>query len=191
MPVVENERGTFIFNSKDLCMLEHIEDLVNAGVGSLKIEGRMKSEFYTATTVRAYRQAIDALYAGAFTDELKNELLSELTACSHRDYSTGFYYGEKGRQIYKSSSYEKDTEFIGVTEKESKETLSIRLRGAINEGDELEIISYDGKPVRKFTVNNLRDENGKLSRATIALTLVYCDYDEIVPQGSMVRKRIK
>lgn len=192
MPIYENERGTFIFNSKDLCMLEHIEELVAAGPTSLKIEGRMKSEFYTATIVRAYRQAIDAILTGTFTDVLKAELMSELTAVSHRDYSTGFYFGEKGSQIYSKSSYDKDTEFIGVSEACENGRLSIRLRGAINEGDELEIISYDGSPVRKFKIFDLRLENGqKTERATIALSLVTCSFDDILPNGSMVRKRIQ
>lgn len=191
MPVYENERGTFIFNSKDLCMLPHIEEIVAAGATSLKIEGRMKSEFYTATIVRAYRMAIDAIYSGKFTDELKSELLSELTAVSHRDYSTGFYFGEKGSQIYSKSSYDKDTDFIGIVEASDNGRLSVRLRGAIYEGDSLEIITYTDNLVRRFNVSDLRLENGNsVNRATVALKLVTFEFSENIPSGSIVRKRI-
>jgi len=194
MPIYENERGTFIFNSKDLCMIEHLPELISAGPTSLKIEGRMKSEFYTATVVRAYRQAIDACLEDAEgfskNEILKKVLMSELTSVSHRGYSTGFYFDKKGEQVYTTSSYEKDTEFIGVSDLSTESRLSIILRGAINEGDELELISYDGKPVRKFVVKNLTNEKGeKIERATVALTKVSFDFSEIIPIQSMIRKR--
>lgn len=96
MPVYENERGTFIYNSKDLCMIEHVDELVRAGLTSFKIEGRVKSEYYVATVVKAYRQAIDACCADPEHYVFDPEWLSELRKVSHRDYTTGFYFGRPG-----------------------------------------------------------------------------------------------
>lgn len=121
MPVSEDENGTFLFNSKDLCMLDHLPELLRCGVRSLKIEGRMKSEFYTAVTVHAYRIALDACLADpaayARNEALRKELLEELCTVSHRDFSTGFYLGGRGEQIYSSSSYIREADFIGVAER--------------------------------------------------------------------------
>ena len=199
IPVFENERGTFIFNSKDLCMLEYLPDIINCGVGSLKIEGRMKSEFYTATTVRAYRVALDACLEDPEgfrnNDALKKELMEELLSCSHRDYYTGFYFGGKGKQIYGSSSYKKNTDFIGCTDSceavgDKLYRLGFKLRGAFNEGERLEIISPDVAFVREFTVTGLKNGEGEsISRAANAMMEVTMDVPFSVAEGSMIRRR--
>ncbi len=118
-PVFENDRGTFIFNSKDLCMIEHIPDLLDAGIDSFKVEGRMKNALYVATVARAYRQALDL----AFTDvegyrAKTGEFLHQAAACTNREFTTGFFYGRPGPadQIYDNSTYRKDAVFLGISE---------------------------------------------------------------------------
>lgn len=119
MPVYENERGTFIYNSKDLCMLQDIDKVIESGLCSLKIEGRVKSEFYLATVVKAYRAAIDNYYAakeGNYEYKFDEKLLDEVKKVSHRDYTTGFYFGKPSgqEQHYESSSYIRNYDMVGV-----------------------------------------------------------------------------
>lgn len=119
MPVYENERGTFIYNSKDLCMLEHVDKLVQSGLSSFKIEGRVKSEFYVATIVKAYRRAIDDYFKAVEAGEeyrFDPSLLDEVKKVSHRDYTTGFYFGrpDGNEQHYESSSYIRNYDMVGV-----------------------------------------------------------------------------
>ncbi len=197
MQLVDNDRGTFIFNSKDLCMLEYLPQLMAAGAGSLKIEGRMKSEFYTAVTVRAYRIAIDTCFENpqAYQSdmELKKQLMSELCSVSHRDYSTGFYLGDRGEQIYSSSSYLRDTDFIGVVENTDSEHLYIRLRGAFNKNDELELVVPGTSGIISFKAEQLINEKDELlERAANAMMLVKIPFvgdTSKIPHGSVVRKR--
>lgn len=114
----EDSRGTYIFNSKDMNMLAHLQDFANAGVVSLKIEGRMKSPFYVATVVNAYRRALDALYNGTLTQSLVQTLNSELDKASHREYTTGFYYHEEeSRQYYNDSKAVEEYKFIAVVDR--------------------------------------------------------------------------
>ncbi|MCD8250057.1 MAG: U32 family peptidase [Lachnospiraceae bacterium] len=117
MPLYENERGTFLFSSKDLCMVEHLPDLITAGVDSLKVEGRMKSALYVASVGRAYRKALDDLKKDP---ELYQQNLSwyrrEIGSCTHREFTTGFFYGKAGEdaQDYKSSTYNKEYSYLGL-----------------------------------------------------------------------------
>lgn len=115
-PVLEDERGTYIFNSQDLCLLEQLPQLIEAGIDSLKIEGRMKSSFYVATVVRAYRKAIDAYFTGETDKENLKYWREELEKISHRPYTTGFYFGkpDKNAQTIENSNYIRPYEFIGV-----------------------------------------------------------------------------
>ena len=125
LPVFENERGTFIFNSKDLCMIEHIPDIEKAGIYSLKIEGRIKTPFYVGTVVKAYRQAIDDYYKDP---ELYKEripyYLAEVSKASHREYTTAFYYGKPdgNQQVYTNNSYIREYDFIGMVQEDWDET---------------------------------------------------------------------
>ena len=198
MPVVESERGTFLFNSKDLCMLEYIPELADAGIGSLKIEGRMKSEFYTATTVRAYRIALDAFENDPESfkkdDALKKSLMDELMSCSHRDYTTGFYFGEKGGQIYSSSSYIRKTDFVAVCEICEKSgggfKIGTVMKSPFSEGDELELMRPDCSEIIRVTVKGLTNEDGeKIERAHVPMMKSYFSVPFEVPVGSMLRRR--
>ena len=110
MPVFENDRGTFLYNSKDLCMVQHIPDLIKAGITSFKIEGRVKNELYVATVVGAYRRAIDSYYADPDNFKVDADILEELEKVSHREYTTGFYYNkpDENNQLYTSNTYIQD-----------------------------------------------------------------------------------
>ncbi|HWQ29457.1 MAG TPA: U32 family peptidase [Negativicutes bacterium] len=144
MPVQEDERGTYIFNSTDLCMIEHIPELVESGVKSLKIEGRMKSSYYVASVVRAYRLALDSYLKDPKGYVLRTEWLNELSKASHRKFGTGFYFGrpdEKG-QIYESSAYVRDYAFVGMVQDYDPESgiATVEQRNRMFTGDEIEII---------------------------------------------------
>lgn len=146
MPVVENERGTYIYNSKDLCMIEHIPDLIASGIESLKLEGRMKTSFYVGTIVKAYREAIDDFIKDAelYTSKLKY-YTEEVSKASHREYTTGFYYAKPSgnEQIYTSNSYLRTYEFVGIIIDYDVNTqiATIEQRNKFSVGDEIEIMS--------------------------------------------------
>ncbi len=148
LPVFENDRGTFIFNSKDLCMIEHIPMVLASGVYSLKIEGRMKSSYYVATVVKAYRQAIDQYLANPDKYSFRHEWLEEISKASHRDYTTGFYFQRPGPNdhSYGSSTYIREYDFVGVVvdyDKDSK-TAVVEQRNKIFAGDEVEVVLPQG-----------------------------------------------
>ncbi len=164
MPVDEDERGTYIFNSRDLCMIEHIPELVESGVKSLKIEGRMKSSYYVASVVRAYRLALDSYLENPQEYRFKQEWLDELSKASHREFGTGFYFGKpdaKG-QIYESSSYVRDYAFVGLVLDYDINTglATVEQRNKMLVGDEIEVI---GSHRQMFTqkLENMWDDEGK------------------------------
>ena len=141
-PIVEDDNGTYIMNSKDLCMIEHIPEIVKSGVHSLKIEGRMKNEFYVASTVKAYREAVDAYCDNPEGFEFKQEWLDTVSKISHRQYHTGFFFGKMGEQTYDSSSYIRDYEIVGIVQSYDEETkeATILQKNRVFEGDEVEVL---------------------------------------------------
>ncbi len=163
MPVYENERGTFIYNSKDLCMIEHIDKLVESGLSSLKIEGRVKSEFYVATIVAAYRRAIDSYMENPSGWSFDPAWMEELKKVSHRDYTTGFYFGKPGgtEQHYASSSYIREYDMVGFVESfdEEKSIAKVIQKNRFFKGDEVEFLCPDGT---FFTqkIEYMTDEDG-------------------------------
>ncbi len=162
-PVFEDDKGTFILNSKDLCMIEHIPQLVNAGIRSFKIEGRVKSAYYVATAVRSYRMAIDEYFKDPHNYSFKKEWMDEIKKASHRDFTTGFYFGKPTEedQVYGSSSYIRGYDFVGLVldydEKTGLATIEQRNRMFI--GDEIEVF---GPNKVHFTqrIENMWDEEG-------------------------------
>ncbi|MCM1112995.1 MAG: U32 family peptidase [Muribaculum sp.] len=172
LPVYENERGTFLFNSKDLCMIEHIPELLEAGIDSFKIEGRMKTALYVATVARTYRLAIDACLRDQ--EEYRANLAwyrEEIGKCTHRQYTTGFYFGKPGEetQIYDSSTYVNEYTYLGMAEEvtgasdlpdpmrtagdgrvAAKSLVRIEQRNKFSVGDVIEVMKPDGRniPVR-------------------------------------------
>ena len=193
MPVFENERGTFIMNSKDLCMIEHIPELIGSGVSSLKIEGRVKSEFYVATVVAAYRRAIDEYYADPEHYEFKQEWLDEVKKVSHRDYYTGFFFGipSEGAQIYGSSSYIREYDIIGIVLDYDEKTglAKVTQRNRFFTGDEIEIIQ-PGCEFFTQKVEVLKDENmNDIEVANHAAMTIFIKTDQPVVQDAMLRKK--
>ena len=191
--VFENERGTFIFNSKDLCMIEHIPELVKSGVASLKIEGRVKTAFYVATIVGAYRREIDRYCADPENYVFNPDELGELCKVSHRPYTTGFFYGRptSDGQVYETSSYIRDYELVGIVtgyDKEAKR-LTISQRNRFFAGDELEIIQPN-KPYVTIKAENMANQKGEaIDVAPHAEEIITMDCVEEIPTGAMVRKR--
>lgn len=191
--VEENERGTFIFNSKDLCTIEHIPELVKSGITSLKIEGRVKTAFYVATVVGAYRREIDRYFEDPENYVFNGEELTELCKVSHRPYTTGFYFGRPGAdaQVYETSSYIRDYELVGIVKAydEASKRITITQRNRFFEGDEIEIMQ-PGKPFITITAKNMEDERGE--RITVAPhpeQIVTMDVSEPVAEGAMMRMK--
>jgi len=148
IPVVEDERGTYIFNSKDLCLIGHLPEIIQSGISSLKIEGRMKSSYYVATVVKSYREALDAYYKDPHNYVFDNNWLDEMSKASHREYTTGFYLGKPtgNEQNYKSSSYIREYDFVGlVTAYDAASGIAtIEQRNRFSAGEELEVVSPQG-----------------------------------------------
>lgn len=162
-PIYEDERGTFFFNSKDLCLIEHIPELVQAGIKSFKIEGRMKSAYYVATIVRAYRMAIDEYLKNPQGWKFKQEWLEELEKVSHRGFTKGFYFNKPGHEEhhYGSSSYVRNYDFIGLVQSRDDENgeIVVQQRNRFFLGDEIEIIGPGGVQ-HLARITGMRDEAG-------------------------------
>ncbi len=143
-PVAEDERGTYFFNSKDLCLIGHMPALIESGLNSLKIEGRMKSVHYVATVVKVYREAIDSYLSAPAAFTVKQNWLDELQKVSHREYTTGFYFNKTTEQdqIYTSSSYIQSHDFIGLVKEYNAQTglAVIEQRNNMKVGEEIEIM---------------------------------------------------
>ncbi len=156
-PVYE-DGGTYLLNSKDLCLIEHLDKLKQAGVDSLKIEGRVKTEFYVATITRAYRKALDDLTAGKPFDPA---LLEEVCKVSHRDYYTGFLLGDRtDGQIYSDNTYIRDYEMSAIVKDVKDGRLYLRTKNPFSVGDDVEILSPEG--VFPLTVTEIRSPDGEL-----------------------------
>ena len=164
LPVYENERGTYIFNSKDLCMIEHIPELVDARVDSCKIEGRMKTALYVATVARTYRKAIDDYFESE--EKYRANMpwyLDQISRCTYRQFTTGFYFGKPSdeAQIYDSNTYVNEYIYLGiVNDVNDKGLVRIEQRNKFSVGDEIEIMKPDGTDV-KATVKAMYTEDGE------------------------------
>lgn len=139
-PIAQDNAGTYILNSKDLCMIEHIPELIEAGIDSFKIEGRMKSSFYVAMVIKSYRQAIDEYYASIGDYKFNEELLKDVEKVSHRSYYTGFYFGDKRSQVIESSSYIRNYDIVGIVRTFSNGRYTIEQRNKVFEGDLVEVL---------------------------------------------------
>ena len=164
MPVFENERGTYIFNSKDLCMVEHMEDILESGIDSLKIEGRMKTALYVATVARTYRKAIDDFMESPEKYRRNMEWYREqISNCTYRQFTTGFFYGKPDHtsQIYDSNTYMKEYTYLGFAEEVREDGLVlITQRNKFVVGETIEVMKPDGENV-SVTVKAIYDEEGQ------------------------------
>lgn len=164
MPVIENERGTYVYNSKDLCMLEYVKELIDAGVDSFKIEGRMKTQLYVATVTRTYRKALDDYFEDA--TKYKENIpyyLDEIKKCTHRKFTTGFYHNRPNEedQIYNSNTYIRSYTFVGkvLSYDAENEIVSIQQRNKFCVGDTVEFMDVKGDNY-KVTIDEMWDEEG-------------------------------
>lgn len=160
-PVEEDERGTYIMNSHDLCMIEHIPEIVNSGITSFKIEGRMKSAYYVATVVKAYRQALDAFTEQQQDYQFQPEWAYELSKASHREYSTGFYFGKPEKQIYGNSSYIRTHDIVGIVldYDETTQIATVEQRNRVFKGEAVEILTPKQKSF-SVILSQLWDQDG-------------------------------
>lgn len=163
MPVYENERGTYIFNSKDLCMIEHIPEMIDAGIDSFKIEGRMKTALYVATVARTYRKAIDDYLEDPqkYRDNMP-WYLDQISNCTYRQFTTGFYFGKptEESQIYDSNTYVKEYTYLGIVGDICDGRYRIEQRNKFSVGEKIEIMKPDGENV-EVTVKRIINEDGE------------------------------
>ena len=191
MPVEENERGTFIFNSKDLCMVDHIPEIVQAGINSLKVEGRMKTALYVATVARAYRNAIDTFFENPL-EYSKNIPIyfDEITKCTNRRFTTGFYFGKPGSDslVYENSTYVKDYIYYGTVEEVNGKVVSLEQKNKFCVGDSLEVLS-PGKIEPKYVkVLRIQNEAGEdMESCPHASQKIFVTVDSDVKCGDIFR----
>ena len=178
-PIEEDERGTYILNSKDLCMIKHLKELEEAGVCSFKIEGRMKSEYYVACTVNAYRRALN----GEDVD------ISELEKSSHRLFTTGFYFGEKDKECFTSSSPVQTHEFMALVLEDAKDGyVKIEQRNRFKVGDILEVLSPDENFNKKIKVTEIKNLKGELiDDAKKVQEVLYLRTELALKEGDILR----
>ena len=162
MPVYENERGTYIFNSKDLCMIEHIPEMMESGIDSFKVEGRMKTALYVATVARTYRMAIDDYKKSPEYYQSRIPFYkSEIAKCTYRQYTTGFFFGkpDENTQIYDSNTYVKEYTYLGIIGEKNDKGYRIEQRNKFSVGETIEVMKPDGRNI-EVVVKGIYDEDG-------------------------------
>ena len=195
MPVEENERGTYIYNSKDLCMLEHIPDLIHAGVASLKIEGRMKTPFYVGTVVKAYRMAIDDYFESSEKYQKRIPIyMQEVSKASHREYTTAFYYGKPDgkQQVYTNNSYIREYDFIGMIKEDSdeKNCAIVEQRNKFSVGEEIEVMRAKGA-FFSMKIEKIWNEAGEeITTAPHPQEILKVQFTQPVKKFDMMRKAV-
>lgn len=191
-PIEEHDEGTFIMNSKDLCMIEHIDEMIEAGIASLKIEGRVKSEYYLATVIRSYRMAIDAYYADPENYKYDPSLLEEIKKVSHRDFTTGFFYGQANEdsQVYEDNSYIRGYDFVGIVLDYDEETkiATIEQRNRVFVGEEIEIFGPGVKHFDYKIEKMLDDKDREIDVANKAKQIFKIKIEEPIKKGFILRR---
>lgn len=192
MPVFENERGTYIFNSKDLCMIEHIPEILEAGIDSLKIEGRMKTALYVATVARTYRKAIDDYQKDP---ELYRQnmpwYLEQISNCTYRQFTTGFFFGkpDETSQIYDSNTYVKEYTYLGIVGEERDGTYRIEQRNKFSVGETIEVMKPNGENI-EVTVKRILTEDGvEQESAPHPKQVLYVDLGMQLEQYDILRRQ--
>lgn len=159
-PIMEDEKGTYILNSKDMCLINHLQELIDAGITSFKIEGRMKSPYYVATVVNCYRRALDNILKGK-KDNFN--YIEEMEKSSHRLYTTGFYFKEQNKQNYDSSMPVQTHEFMAIVLEQTKNGYAlIEMRNRFKVGDTLEVLSPNDNFNKQIVVDEIKNEKGEL-----------------------------
>ncbi len=192
-PVYENERGTYIFNSKDLCMIEHIPEMIDAGIDSFKIEGRMKTALYVATVARTYRKAIDD-YMESEEKYRKNMdwYKTEISKCTYRQFTTGFYFGkpDEQTQIYDSNTYVNEYIYLGTVEEKDKEgRAKISQRNKFCVGDTIEIMKPDGRNIETTVLSLTTQEGESVESAPHPKQTLFIGMTQEAETGDILRMR--
>ena len=193
LPVYENERGTYIFNSKDLCMIEHISELIEAGIDSFKIEGRMKTALYVATVARTYRKAIDDyLTSPEKYKENMDWYLEQISNCTYRQFTTGFFFGKPSEesQIYDNNTYIKEYTYLGIVGDCNEEGLyRIEQRNKFSVGEQIEVMKPDGRNIL-VTVKRIVDEDGnEMESAPHPKQVLYIDLGQELEMYDILRRQ--
>ena len=191
MPVYENERGTYIFNSKDLCMIEHIPELIDAGIDSLKIEGRMKTALYVATVARTYRRALDDYRQDPKLYE-KNMpwYLDQISNCTYRQFTTGFFFGkpDENTQIYDSNTYVKEYTYLGIVGEVKDGLCRIEQRNKFSVGETIEIMKPDGSDIEVVVRRILNEEGEEQESAPHSKQVLYIDLEGKAEKYDILRR---
>lgn len=195
LPVYENERGTYIFNSKDLCMIEHIPEMIDAGIDSFKIEGRMKTALYVATVARTYRKAIDDyLESEEKYRENMSWYLDQISNCTYRQFTTGFFFGKPSEeaQIYDSNTYVKEYTYLGIVgEQNTQGFYRIEQRNKFSVGEEIEVMKPNGDNIT-VTVKEIQDEEGnQMESAPHPKQVLYIDLGYPLEKFDILRRQEK
>ena len=193
MPVYENERGTYIFNSKDLCMIEHMDDILTSGIDSLKIEGRMKTALYVATVARTYRKAIDDCKESVEKYRANMDYYKEeIAKCTYRQFTTGFYFGktDETSQIYDSNTYIKNCTYIGIVQGHNDKGYALlEQKNKFSVGKTIEVMIPDGTN-KEVIVKAIEDEDGRpMESAPHPKQMIYVDFGEEIKEGYLLRRR--
>ena len=192
MPVFENERGTYIFNSKDLCMIEHIPEILEAGIDSLKIEGRMKTALYVATVARTYRKAIDDYQKDPkLYEENMPWYLEQISNCTYRQFTTGFFFGkpDETSQIYDSNTYVKEYTYLGIIGEEKDGMYRIEQRNKFSVGETIEVMKPNGDNL-EVTVKRIVAEDGvEQESAPHPKQVLYVDLGIKVDEYDILRRQ--
>ncbi|HIZ08233.1 MAG TPA: U32 family peptidase [Candidatus Eubacterium avistercoris] len=193
MPVYENDRGTFIFNSKDLCMIQHIPEMFETGVDSYKIEGRMKTALYVATVARTYRKAIDDYMESP--EKYKENMpwyLEQISNCTYRQFTTGFFFGkpDETAQIYDNNTYVKEYTYLGIVGEPNEQGLyRIEQRNKFSVGETIEVMKPDGSNI-EVTVRQIRDEDGNAQEsAPHPKQVLYIDLGHPLDRYDILRRK--
>ncbi len=191
MPVFENERGTYIFNSKDLCMIGHIPELVDAGIDSLKVEGRMKTALYVATVARTYRKALDDYRESPEKYQANMSwYLEQIASCTYRQFTTGFFFGkpDENTQIYNESTYVKDYTYLGTVEDDKDGLCRIEQRNKFSVGEQIEVMKPDGRNVEVKVGRILNEEGSEQESAPHAKQVLFVDLQGQAEKFDILRR---
>ena len=191
MPVYENESGTYIFNSKDLCMIEHIPEMIEAGIDSFKIEGRMKTALYVATVARTYRLAIDDyLKDPKLYEEHMLWYLDQISNCTYRQFTTGFYFGkpDETSQIYDSNTYVREYTYLGIIGKESDGRYRIEQRNKFSVGETIEIMKPDGQNIETVVRAIINEDGETQESAPHSKQVLYIELDKKAEKYDILRR---
>jgi len=194
LPVYENERGTYIFNSKDLCMIEHLPELVEAGIDCFKIVGRLKTALYVATVARTYRKAIDDYFVSreCYQQNLP-WYLEQIVGCTYRQFTTGFFFGkpDSDTQIYDNNTYIKEYTYLGIVGEQDDKGYRIEQRNKFSVGEKIEVMKPDGQN-QTVIVQAIRDEKGnEMESAPHPKQVLYIDLGQPLAKYDILRRQEK